>query len=252
MMRINSIETTPLKIFKNKGTYKKRLESAKQLNLLFFDLLKKTIKKDSVSIIDYKNALSSVLPPNIKIHVKNLSKNKRMEGVQACVYQIYHDNKLDGALICLPYQNDYGNNNKTARVSSLINNLIAHENFHVFASLLNPKHVMRNKYVSDKDFCVYEKCLYGTKSNISVNNIKNFMKYLNKKDTIDKINFLQFCRYRLIEEDLAYKEQDKYGFKNYTIPNFYFKEKIFVLEKLLNFYIAKARTEKQKLLLKDK
>ena len=49
------------------------------------------------------------------------------------------------------------------------------------------------------------------------------------------------CRYRLLEEKLAWDESKKYATKNINSKHFFFEEKIKIIEKMLYKLINEAR-----------
>lgn len=252
MIRIKSSAKLPIETFWQRGSYDQRLEYARKLNAKFFNLTKDEFKKGSISVIDYKKALSSILPENIKIHVANISKNEIEKRTRAYVsYNITNDN-VNYTTVYFPYMNKHGKKNKNARISADLKGTIAHENFHIFAGLANPKHLARNNSFLNKDYEIYEECLYGPHAKISPSRIKLFIKHLNSKSTEEKIDFLQSCRYHLLEENFAFMEEDKYQYRKYPTPEYSFVEKIIILEKLLAFYLKKARYQNKKLLKKTK
>ena len=248
MAKVNPTAKLPLKTFIGKGSYDKRLMYAKKLNADFFKLTNDEFKKGSISIIDYKKALMSLLPPNIKLHVSCISKTEMGCGTKACVSHSLTNDEVKFSTVYFPYMIHHGKKNKNARISTNIKGTVAHENFHIFASLCNPKHEARSNSFLYNDFEIYEQCLYGPNARITPSRIKIFLKHLKSKTIEEKINFLQACRYHLIEENIAYSEETKYQYVKYNIPEYSFVEKILVLEKLLAYYIRKARNQHKKLI----
>ena len=243
MSRISSTAKIPLKQFMGKGSYDKRLNYAKSLNSKFFQQMLPEIKTGEISPINYRKVLKNLLPDNINVHLKALSKYFSAKGFKGAVTFLGED-EFNGFEISLPYIKKYGKSNKNAKISAKMITTIMHENFHVFSELCNPKHLARCKFKDDSEYKIYAKNLYGeTKGVFGFRNIKNILKYLKRIPLKERIDFLQNCRYRLTEEHHAFAEGAKYCMGKYNYVPFEFYTQISFIETLLYLTLQKARKE---------
>lgn len=259
MIKICSTARLPLKTFNNRGSAQNRLEFAKELNAKFYEKLKSKIKYDSVSVGDYANVLEEVLPENIlaEIHIKEKTLFDQYAG--KLIIEGDEKNGVTSYILVLPYKKFIPKMNETEGDTKriLVDDfcIAMHENFHLFSSISNPKFVIRQLFKSKNESYVYKNYMYTNLHNSFnfldkfrwKNGLKSFLKTLSIED---RINFLQNCRYRLTEENLAYKEGAKYGKNKFDIQYFYFEEKIKILEKQLYRSIQKARKENLEKLVK--
>ena len=123
-----------------------------------------------------------------------------------------------------------------------------HENFHLFASICNPKHTVRQVFNSKIEAFIYNYQMYNDFESRFGRQEKqswgeNLEKNIQTLSVSEQINFLQNCRYRLLEEKLAWDESKKYAKKGINSNRFFFKEKIQIIEKLLYKIIKKARKQ---------
>lgn len=260
MLKISSTARIPLKTFNNSGSVQQRIEYAKNLNAKFYEKLKTKIKYESISVKDYAKVLEEVLPENIlaELHIKEKSLFNEYAG--RLLIDGDEKNGVTNYILVLPYKKFIPKKNETeedAKRILLDDMCIAmHENFHLFSSICNPKFVTRQLFYSQKENYIYKNYMYtNLHNNFNFinklrwkNGLKGFLKTLS---TEDRINFLQNCRYRLTEENIAYQEGAKYGENKFNTKYFYFEEKIKIIEKQLYKTIQEARKDLQEKQVKN-
>lgn len=244
MLKIKPSAKLPIETFLNKGSYIQRLEYAQELNSKLYNMLQKQAVNGTIHRTDFLANIKKLLPENIKIIFATYTKTL-LGNDDAYVTPL--TNSLDiveGMIIRIPSR-------KKENYSRVIDNrdlsITMHETFHLFASLANPKHTTRIHFNNNENK-FYNRYIYS--KTYSKFNLKEKLRwkqkltdFLKDKKVENKINFLQNCRYRLIEENLAYKEGEKYGNKNYMSKYFYFEEKIKIIEKQLYKTIQEARKD---------
>ena len=247
MLKINPSARLPLKTFVDKGSYQQRIEYAKKLNEKFSTILQERMLKGQIEPYEYKKILEDILPENIRIIFKTyirkfLGQDNAYVSVSTNTYD--EADKMEIQIPCRKLPDG------SKVVDNIDSSIFMHENFHLFALLANPKHVARVT-LSEKEGRFYENYIYtnmhskfGIKERYKWK--KGFKDFLGRKNLESQINFLQNCRYRLLEEKLAYAEGDKYGNPNSMNKFFYFEEKIKIIEKLLYKTLKKARKENKK------
>ena len=248
MLKVKNSARLPLKDFIGKGSYQERIEHAKKLNAQFYTLLQSKAQDGLVLKSDFANLLKKVLPPNIDIllstYVKKFLGN---EGAYVLPLTDEHDEVVERMALRIPTRKLFDNTRVFDKRDA---NVIMHETFHLFASLANPKLVARITF-TQKEVKFYNGYIYtNMHSKFGIRDRFNWKKgikeFLGRKNLETQINFLQNCRYRLLEEKLAYAEGDKYGNPNSMNKFFYFEEKIKIIEKMLYKTLKKVRKENKK------
>lgn len=244
MLKVHSTAKLPLETLINKGSYKQRLAYAQELNAKLYNMTQAQVVDGTIHRVDFLDNIKKLLPQNIKIIFSTYTK-KLLGNDYAYVTPLtnYLDD-VEGMIVRIPCREKEG-------YSKVIDNrdlaITMHETFHLFASLANPKHTTRIHFNNNENK-FYNRYIYS--KTYSKFNLKEKLRwkqkltdFLKDKKVENKINFLQNCRYRLIEENLAYKEGEKYGNKNYMSKYFYFEEKIKIIERELYKTIQKARKD---------
>ena len=244
MLKVLPSAKFPLKDFTGKGSYKERLEYAKILNAQFNELVQQNRKDGQITRFEYTKLLKNFIP-NIKIKVGSDLRGFLVKGNAYLTPWCNNYDEVMGMDLHIPHRkNSYG-----LKVFDKKDDYIStHETFHLFASLANPKHTARID-MSTTDYNFYNAYIYtNLHKNFKYKERREWEKglkrYLDLKSSESAINFLQDCRYRLIEENLAYKEGEKFSEKEFkTNKNYFFEEKVKIIEKLLYKTIKKARKE---------
>ena len=243
MIKVTPKTRLPLKTFVNKGTYQQRLEYAQNLNAKFFKIIRTKMSKDSVSLSDYYRTLKDLIP-NINFNIAEYIRKGFLDGTKAqTVINIDKHERATKFTLEIPYTFcEYiksGKSNFDKRIHMDDFYLAMHENFHLLASVSNPKHLTRQDFNSQLEADIYKYTMYSDiPSKFGFKEKREWKK--NLKENIqpmtisEKINFLQNCRYRLLEENLAWNESKKYTtLKEVNVEHFHFEEKIKIIEKLL-------------------
>lgn len=254
MIKVTPRTKLPLKTFINNGTYQKRIKYAQDLNAKFFEKIKNKIVDNSVSPKDYYTTLKELIP-SISFIIEEYESKGLFDGTKAqTVIEIDEYDRATKYILQLPYTLHKYENTPQKRIDLDKFYLAMHENFHLFASICNPKHVIKQDFNSKLEAVIYKYTMYSDlHSKFGRSEKKSW------KDTLEnnieplsiseQINFLQNCRYRLLEEHLAWNESKKYATTKVINSNhFHFEEKIKIIEKLLYKLIKKARKENKKCL----
>lgn len=227
------------------GSYIERLDRAKALNRSFFKLVSSRATADSLSYKDCKEIFHTLLPKDTKIHVNKLGKKEQNAGTAGAMYFNKNYNKYSYILeLPIVKKNNARTNEKDLYICLSDFHVLAHENFHLFSTILNPKHAARDKF-SNKDYMIYRKLFYK-KMDVFFDFVEKFLwrlkvnEALKEKTKTEKIDFLQNCRYRLIEEDLAYKEEQKF-IKHKDVEYYFFEDKIKIIERMIHKLIKQKR-----------
>lgn len=242
MVRVRSTAKIPLKTFMNRGSYEQRFAYALDLNKQFFEKFRDGMKDNQVDCDEYERILKNILPENVRVRLKTYVK-KLINMENPCVSTLAND---FGDIIALEMRIPCRKLSDGKRVIDQCDaNDFMHENFHLFTTLANPKHSAR-EYLSNNEYKFYNYFIYS----ISPKKFgiverfkwqKNVQKFLGTRSLEKQINFLQTCRYFLLEESFAYKEGDKYGSTECFYKDFNFDKKIKILEKMLYKTIKNAR-----------
>lgn len=247
MLKVKNSVRLPLKDFIGKGSYQERIEHAKKLNAQFYEAIQSKMFEGMISVDEFKRTLQENLPENIKFNFKTYI--KKFLGHDNAYVSILTNNydEVDRYEIQIPSRK-YFEGQKV--VENRDNNFSFHETFHMFFEMANPKHIARCNF-NETEYKFYQGWIYTNMH--SQFNLKDRMKWKNRvkeflaQRSLEKqIDFLQNCRYRLLEEKLAYQEGEKYGNSDYMSKFFFFDEKLKIVEKLLYKAIKKARKENKK------
>ena len=245
MLKLKNSVRIPLKDFMGKGSYQERIEHAQKLNARFYTLLQSKAQDDIVLKTDFANLLKKVLPPNIDILLSTYVK-RFLSSEDAYVLPLTDekDEAVERMALRIPTRKLSDNTRVFDKRDA---NVIMHETFHLFASLANPKHVARITF-TEKENKFYNGYIYTNmhskfKFKERFEWKKGLEDFLSRRSFDRQIKFLQNCRYRLLEEKLAYQEGEKYGNPDYMSKFFFFDEKIKIIEKFLYKAIKKARKE---------
>lgn len=239
----------PLKTFINKGSYEQRLKYAQELNAKFYEKIKTKIVNGFVSAEDYYTTMKEIIP-EINFKIDEYKSSGFFDNVEAqTVIETDENNHATGFSIQLPFAMYQCKNIKIRNLIPVKNFYLAmHENFHLFAEICLPKHIARQDFNSNREGDLYENLIYASEdkkfdSNEKLHWERTLKKGLESLSLKKRIDFLQTCRYRLIEEKLAWEECKKYSDKNFDNAQFYFDEKIKIIETLLYKQIKKVRNE---------
>ena len=242
MIKVTPKTHLPLKTFMNKGSYEQRLKYAQELNAKFYERIKTKIVDNSVFPKDYYTTLKELIP-GIKFSVKSYEKEGLFDSTKAqTIVEVDKYDRATSYTLEIPYTKfDIGE-----KISIDKFYLAMHENFHLFASICNPKHVTRQDFNSKLEAIIYKFQMYNDLENLFGRHEKKSWKKnleinMQPLSISEKINFLQNCRYRLLEEKLAWDESKKYATKNINSKHFFFEEKIKIIEKMLYKLINEAR-----------
>ncbi len=247
MLKVKNSVRIPLKDFIGKGSYQERIEHAKKLNARFYQAIQAKMLDGVLPVDEYKNTLKEVLPEGIKINFKTYI--KRFLGHDDAYVSMIINNydEVEKFEIQIPSRK---NANGERMIEKRDDKLSMHETFHMFFEMANPKHVVRCDF-NDTEYSFYQDWIYNR--DYSKFNLKKRMKwkrglkeFLAPRKIEKQIDFLQNCRYRLLEEKLAYLEGEKYGKDNCMSEAFHFDEKLKIVEKLLYKAIKDARKENKK------
>ena len=244
MLKVQNSVKIPLKFFINKGSQKERIEYAQKLNEHFYQAIQAKMVCNALSVDEYKRTLKEVLPENIKFNFKTYVK-KFLGHDDAYVLTITNKyNEAEKFEIQIPCRK---NASGERTIDKKDNKLSMHETFHMFVEMSNPKFIARCDF-NDTEYRFYESWIYNRnyskfnlKKNLEWN--KKLKEFLAHKKTEKQIDFLQNCRYRLLEEKLAYKEGEKYGKDSCMLEAFHFDKKTKIIKKILYKTIKKARKE---------
>ena len=248
MLKVKNSARLPLKDFIGKGSYQERIEQAKKLNAQFYTSLQSKAQDGVVLKSDFANLLEKVLPSNIDILLSTYVK-KFLGNEDAYVLPLTdeQDEVVERMALRIPTRKLSDNTRVFDKRDA---HVIMHETFHLFASLANPKHVARITF-TEKENKFYNGYIYTNmhskfKFKERFKWKKGLEDFLSSRSFDRQINFLQNCRYRLLEEKLAYQEGEKYGNSDYMSKFFFFDEKKKIVEKLLYKTIKRARKENKK------
>ena len=224
-----------------KGPVTSGLVKAQELNAEFYQLVNKTMEKGYMNLGELRVILlRHFIPKKLKLNVQPVNiltsgslgyfhrfKDKLYLGVKA--------NK-DGAM----------NSNKY-KIKEFDIQFMMHETFHLFVSLLNPKINARKNSIDKPIGKFFEKNIYSRVSKFDklFNWQKRFENRLNKflatMPEEKQVNALQFFRYQIINEALAFNESVKYGSKINANKKYAFEEKYKIIEKILIEKMEKIR-----------
>ena len=247
MLKITNSVAIPLKDFIGKGSCQERIKHAQKLNELFYNKLEAKMVEGTIPVEEYKKTLQEVLPENIKFYLKTYIKRL------LCIDNAYVSmiiNNYDEAEkfeIQIPSRKNLFEKRVINKKDS---HLFMHEMFHLFVEMANPKFIARCNF-NDTEYNFYQNWIYTRNS--SKFKLKDRQKwekalkeYLSYKNLEKQIDFLQNCRYRLLEEKLVYYEGKKFGGNNCMSQDFHFDKKIKIIKKLLYKAIQKARKKNKK------
>ncbi len=202
MIIISQTIKLPLEICK--GSYKDRINLAKELNSKFFDEINKKFTQKTITFDMFEKTLKNSTPTNVNITVKPFDK----KGGVTCLCVDDQSNNL-GYLIRIEKRQMMDG------LGILDTEIALHETMHYFLNLTNPKHNARalKMFYSktlDKTEKFYRDNLYTRNEFNKENTQKALSEFLKQLNTEEQIDFLQSSRYRLIEEYNAYDEGYKY------------------------------------------
>lgn len=206
---ITLAKTVKLPLKSCRGTYQNRIKLARKLNDKFYQNLKTKFNGKNISVKTFTNTLNSILKGEILFRISDSSKYPFV-GLTCLSTNPKNKKLIDRYKIFLPL-NPYDKS-----ISMNDTDLFMHETFHLFCEITNPKHLrntikMGETNLFKKTQKFYSEHIYSknkTKENKFSNKI--LLKFLNNLSDTEKITFLQNCRYRLKEENNAYKEGRKY------------------------------------------
>ncbi len=256
---IKLAQSAKLPLLMNNGSYEKRFKYAQNLNQKFFDNIDKEFKEKDISSDIFKKHLKEITNQKIKFKIEDAT-NQKFRGCTFLILNPTNKKLADRFSIFIP------KNLFDKKISLYDADIFMHEIFHFFCGITNPKHLQRlikiyeNKSLK-KTETFYRKVLYNKNGpnleKIENQILPNYLKNLTLKEQVD---FLQNSRYRLKEEQIAYKEGYKYLNKiqdNHVDliseklecdngEEFQFEAKINILEKALKNILSNIR-QNQKL-----
>ena len=233
----------------SKGTTEQRLQKARLLNLRFYDNLQDVIKNNEIAPKTFATVLKKTLGTNIGLDIFESTEPKEYK----TGLSINDKSKTCGYYIFMPlhyYSHKIHKNNARKFLK---------ETLSVFNDVLNPKFLTRAIVMNNKGYNV-EKSMKFFQENISkTNELKEetLNTFLDKKSNDEKIETLQFLRYKLLAEkniekaryqiDKSYEKHNKLNFE--MNPDYYSLDKCHYSEKLalLNQKLAEIiQTERSK------
>ena len=203
MIKILPSVKLPLKLCK--GSYAERIALAKKLNNNFFNHLNEKFTTKEVPFDVFEKTLKECTPGKINVNILQYDRY----GGYTCFGLNDSKNGIDKFLIYFrktPY---------TEGVRLLETDISLHETSHYFCHLTNPKHSARSVKMHEsglqaktEDF--YREHLY-TKNEFKEEDLKQKLnKFLRKFTNEEQIDFLQNCRYRMLEEYIAFDDGQRY------------------------------------------
>lgn len=253
MIKITSNARLPIEICK--GSAKKRLRLAKQLNKQFFNKLSKKFSAKDIELDVFEKTLKSTTAANIQF---NVLPYKNYRGGLTEITANPQMNKVTGFNIYLPV------NPFDGRLSLYNIETALHETFHFNFHISNPKHTARFAKMYESGLAAKTESFYGEKlySKDKIFNTQSTAEALNNFlagfTAYEQINFLQNSRYRLSGEIEAFAEGAKYlemiqhihsdkiseKISAQNITDYHFREKIKILTDKLKEIISKERENK--------
>ena len=232
-----------------KGSQEQRMQKACSYNLAFYDNIQDCIRKNEIAPRTFINKLNSTIGAKLGINIINVEKQK---DAQTSYY--FNDKcKSIGYAIELP-KSSFSNNN--IHKNSARTFLIECQN--MLNEAFNPKILQRYVVLFNKGYDITSiKNFY--KNNISQTaelKAENLEKFLENKSNTEKIDSLQFIRYKLMSEknsteaieqiDKRIEKHNNFKFVNssdyYDNKKYQFDEKIEILNKALLNTIKNERS----------
>jgi len=224
-----------------KGPVTSGLVKAQVLNAEFYQLANEKIKKGFMTIEELKSILTKYLPHDFHLRFQPFNKNSRND--EGFYYRIKN---LATIGIRAIITNQTGDISKY-KIEKKDIDILMHETFHFFADISNPKFDARVKSINKPIGKFFEKNIYSRVSKFDklFNWQKRFENRLNKflatMPEEKQVNALQFFRYQIINEALAFNESVKYGSKINANKKYAFEEKYKIIEKILIEKMEKIR-----------
>lgn len=237
-----------------KGSVQKRDTQAENLSKAFYRNFVKKISGDRISLSSLKDVFIKTVPERVGISFLSMGKNEsdydgfmstmiRGKNKKVCGYQVY-----------LP-TDESGKNLKVENA-----NVLFHEVRHVFDSLVHPKAIRRQNYISPDLQVFYDNTIYVSEK-IKTGEMKAKIDGIIKGlSTEEKIDFLQFCKNELSTEINAFTNEKLYSklrktFKNLKLKTkrfddveyFHLKDRLKLIKKILKNELSLARAENKKL-----
>ncbi len=245
--RFSMIKTIPNKpqIVRNivgpKGPVTSGLVKAQELNAEFYQLANEKMKKGFMTIEEMKYVLSkNFIQKNFKLDVRPVN----MWTSQTLGYFHRFKNNL---YLGVKASKDGATSHHKYKIKKYDSEFLMHETFHLFVSLLNPKINARVNSINKPIANFFEKNIYSSISILDklFNWPKRFENRLNKflatMPEEKQVNALQFFRYAIINEALAFNESMKYGSKVNINKKCAFEEKYEIIERTLIEKMEKIR-----------
>ena len=223
-----------------RGPVTSGLVKAQELNAEFYQLANEKMKKGFMTTEELKTILLKFIPHDLKLRLQPFSKNYleedgfyfRTKNLLTIGIKASKEGLDDIAKYKIQKKDDY---------------LLLHETFHLFADILNPKINTRLKTCNKPIAKFFQRNIYSGISILDqlLNWQKRFENRLNKflatMPEEKQVNALQFFRYAIINEALAFNESVKYGSKINANKKYAFEEKYKIIEKTLIEKMDKIR-----------
>ena len=245
-LKINNAKTfIPLSI--SKGTQEQRMQKARLLNLAFYDNLQECIRNNEIAPRTFINKLNSTIGTRLGINIIGTESKK-----DSCLSYCFNSKATSiGYTIGLPltFYSDRIHKNNAQTFLKETQNLL-NEAF-------NPKILRRFVKLINKGYDI-KSIINFYKNNIAqtaVLNKKDLDTFLDKKSNTEKIDILQFFRYKLLSEkntleatkqidkriekhnNLRYEHHENY----YNLEKYQFDSKFGTINQILSDFIQLER-----------
>ncbi len=225
-----------------RGPITKGLVKAQELNAEFYQLANEKMQKGFMTVEELKTILLKFIPQDFKLRIQPFSKNYLEEDG----YYVRYKNLLT---IGIKASKEGLDDIAKYKIQKKDDSILMHETFHLFADIFNPKIKARMHSINKPIAKFFQRNIYQRVSILDklFNWQKRFEKRLNKfLSTIPEekqVNALQFFRYAIINEALAFNESVKYGAKVNINKELAFEEKYKIIEKTLVEKMEKLRKD---------
>lgn len=245
-LKINRIKTH-LPLLPSRGTTEQRLQKARVLNYSFYDALQYEFKKDMITPASFIKVLQNVVGAKIGLSIGKAN-DKLGSFVKYCLNQ-----KLccNGYFLQLPFANFEEKIHKSSAP------IFLKETQNLMNEVLNPKFMQRYANIVNKGYNI-DAMVDFYKNNIEKTNMlstDSLEKFLSNKAAREKIDTLQFLRYRLMSEKntefASYQIDKKIEYHNklkfirpnnyYDLGKYKYDEKIQILNNKLLEIIQSER-----------